>query len=336
MTRKILVIGSAVADVVITLPHLPSRSEDVHVRSQAMNLGGCGYNVYDTIRHFGAPAIPFLPVGTGAYGDFIRARFKERGIVTPLPQPAEDNGCCYCFVEDDGERTFLSYHGAEYKFRPEWFGLIDPTDIGLVYICGLEIEEDTGGHIIAFLEKNPQLKVMFAPGPRILKILPERMERIFALRPMIHLNETEVCEYYYACRGGKDRTESVSESAAKAPADGSLTSEEAKAAAYLQERCGSSVIVTLGSRGAAICGPEGITHVPGVPARQVDTIGAGDAHVGALLACLQAGLSLPEAAARANRVAAKVVETRGALLGSEEFVSLGVSLSAAAQGETES
>ena len=57
--KKVLVIGSAVVDVVIHLPHLPEKSEDVHVTSQKMSLGGCAYNASDTIRHFKVPYIPF-------------------------------------------------------------------------------------------------------------------------------------------------------------------------------------------------------------------------------------------------------------------------------------
>ena len=76
--KKVLVIGSAVVDVVIHLPHLPEKSEDVHVTSQKMSLGGCAYNASDTIRHFKVPYIPFFPVGTGAYGDFVRNALAER------------------------------------------------------------------------------------------------------------------------------------------------------------------------------------------------------------------------------------------------------------------
>ena len=39
--KKILVIGSVAADIVIRLDRLPARSEDVHVISQEMRLGGC-------------------------------------------------------------------------------------------------------------------------------------------------------------------------------------------------------------------------------------------------------------------------------------------------------
>jgi len=40
-------------------------------------------------------------------------------------------------VEDGGERTFLSDHGAEYRFRPEWFSLLSGADYSGVYLCGL-------------------------------------------------------------------------------------------------------------------------------------------------------------------------------------------------------
>ena len=154
--KKILVIGSTVVDVIINLEeYLPKTGQDVHIRSQQMSLGGCAYNVSDSIRHFQVPYVLFSPVGTGAYGDFVRNALTEKGISSPIPTPAIDNGCCYCFIEKTGERTFISYHGAEYLFEKEWFSLLDPNEFDSVYICGLEIEERTGNNIIEFLENNP-------------------------------------------------------------------------------------------------------------------------------------------------------------------------------------
>ena len=193
--KKVLVIGSAVVDVVIHLPHLPEKSEDVHVTSQKMSLGGCAYNASDTIRHFKVPYIPFFPVGTGAYGDFVRNALAERGIVSPVPKPETENGCCYCFVEDDGERTFACYHGAEYRFQKEWFDALDASEIDSVYICGLEIEEETGTNILSYLEEHPEFTVFFAPGPRITLLDPKLLERVFALHPILHLNQQEITSY---------------------------------------------------------------------------------------------------------------------------------------------
>lgn len=295
--KKILVIGSAVVDVVINLDHLPKKSEDVHVLSQQMSLGGCAYNTSDIIRHFKVPYIPFFPVGTGAYGDFVRNSLAQRGIKSPIPTPARDNGCCYCFVESDGERTFVSYHGAEYLFQRSWFDSLDASQIGSVYICGLEIEETTGPNIVSYLEEHPEFTLFFAPGPRLTRIKPALMERLFALRPILHLNDDEAFAYT------KEKT-------------------LAEAARALYEKSNNTVIITLGKQGCAYYDGANLEIIPGIPATQVDAIGAGDAHIGAVIACLQMGKSLPEAITAANRVSSLVVETKGALLSDAAFRSL--------------
>ena len=298
VSSKVLVIGSAVADVIITLPHLPRRSEDVHVKTQEMRLGGCAFNTFDMIRHFGVEAIPFFPVGTGAYGDFIRKCFEERNIHTPIPTPQADNGCCYCFIEEDGERTFLSYHGAEYRFESEWFSLLASEDIDAVYFCGLEIEEPTGKNIVSFLEgqlrAKPDMTLYFAPGPRLQRIQPELMERIFALHPILHLNDEEACAYTQLS-----------------------AIEDASSALY--KKTAAPVIITLGQHGCCYRDDGHFETIPAVKTNQLDTIGAGDSHIGAIIACRRKGMTFSDAIRTANRISAKVVSISGALLNDREF-----------------
>lgn len=296
--KKILIIGSTVVDVIINLEeYLPKTGQDVHVRSQQMSLGGCAYNVSDSVRHFGVPYVLFSPVGTGAYGDFVRSALAGKGISSPIPTPSLDNGCCYCFIEKTGERTFISYHGAEYLFEKEWFSLLNPDEFDFVYICGLEIEERTGIHIIEFLENNPQLTVFFAPGPRLTIIKPELIQRLFALSPVLHVNETEAME-------------------------ASHKSTVTEAAAELFSRTHNAVIITLGKDGCYYYDGHKGEQIPPCPAVQADTIGAGDSHIGSVMACLKQGDSFTEAIRKANRVAAEVVGTTGALLPDDVFQSI--------------
>lgn len=299
--KKVLVIGSTVVDVIIHLEHLPRTQEDVHVLDQKMSLGGCAYNTSDMIRHFKVPYTLFSPVGTGAYGDFVRTQLAARGAGSPIPTPDRDNGCCYCFVEENGERTFISYHGAEYLFEKEWFSLVDVNEIDSVYICGLEIEETTGVNIVSWLECNPQLQVYFAPGPRINCIAPTLLERIFALHPILHLNEEEALSYTR-----------INGCCSQAP-----TLEQA--AGYLYQQTKNAVIITLGSRGTFYITEDISEHISGVAASQIDTIGAGDSHIGAVIACRKLGMTYHDAIRTANLVAARVVETEGALLPDEIF-----------------
>ena len=298
--KKVLIIGSTVVDIIVNLvDSLPKTGEDVHIRSQHMSLGGCAYNVSDSVRHFQVPYILFSPVGQGVYGHFVREELKKRGISSPIPSPDAENGCCYCFVEKSGERSFVSYHGAEYLFEKSWFDLVDVSEIDSVYICGLEIEEKTCINIVEFLEKNPQLTVFFAPGPRLTVIDPALTERIYKLSPVLHLNETEALEV-------------------------SGEADISKAGAYLYRKTHNTVIITLGEKGCYYYNGKKEEIIAPIPAIQADTIGAGDSHIGSVIACLKKGDSIPVAISKANRVSSAVVATSSALLPDEDFQKLNI------------
>lgn len=292
--KRLLFIGSTVADVMIRTPRLPLTGEDVHIASQQVSLGGCAYNAYHTAHLTGLAACTlFSPVGSGIWGEWVRHALRQRRVSTAVPPVDAPNGCCYCLVEPDGERTFLCEHGAEYRFQPEWFDDLHEVYDG-VYVCGLEIEEPTGHVILDWLEKHPPRRLYFAPGPRILHIPPEKMARLMVLGAVFHLNEAEICHF-------------------------TRQDDASRAAAMVQELTGSDVIVTLGERGALIRQGSEDACVPGYPAKVVDTIGAGDAHIGAVMAGEASGLSLREAVRRANLISAAVVSQPGAELTPEAF-----------------
>ncbi|MBR5873464.1 MAG: carbohydrate kinase family protein [Oscillospiraceae bacterium] len=293
--KKIFVIGSTVVDMIINVDHLPTTKADIHISSQTASMGGCAYNVSDTIRNFGTPNVLFSPVGSGIYGDFVRNGLRKKGLISPIPPVDMDNGCCYCFVEESGERTFVSYHGAEYLIQSQWLEEIDVEDVHSVYICGLEIEETTGENIVKWLEKHPQLPVFFAPGPRIMRIEPALLNRLYKLNPIMHLNDDEIKEYF--------------------------ATEDVESAMYkMYDLTQNTVIVTLGSKGAAWYDGVAVQNVPAVKVETVvDTIGAGDSHVGAVMAGLYNGKTMTQAITDANKVAAAVVGVKGALLTQEEF-----------------
>ncbi len=298
--KKTLVIGSAVCDIVIRLDHLPERKEDINFYHQEMSPGGCAFNVCDCLRHFQVPSVPFLPVGGGIYGRFVRECLEERGIESFCPVPEEESGCCYCLVEPDGERTFLCYHGAEYLFQEEWFSMLEESGeaerIDSVYVCGLEIEERTGETVLSFLERHRDWRIFFAPSARICQIRKEWMDRMLDLGPVLHLNEDEAMRY-----------------------TGAKTVKEA--GNRLSCRTKNTVLVTCGARGCAIFEPEeDAKWVEPFPARDGgDTIGAGDSHIGSVIALLKKGCGMEEAVRGANRIASAVVGVKGALLSDKQF-----------------
>ena len=294
--KPALIIGSTCVDIILTLDRLPKTGDDFHPSSQTMSVGGCAYNVAHMLRLLRAEHTFVTPVGGGVFGDFTKKHFEQQEIPVSIYLPEQESGCCYCLVEKSGERTFLAYHGVEYVFNEEWMKEYPAKNYGWTYICGLEIEEPTGWELISYLEKHPGLQICYAPGSRAVYIEKEKTERIYGLHPMLHLNEREAEE---------------------------LTGESdyRRAARKLQEKTQNTVIITLGAKGAYCLEKAGIDYlIPAVLAEHVvDTIGAGDAHIGTILACLTKDWSLREAIAYANRVSAAVIGVKGATLSMDKL-----------------
>lgn len=289
--KPALVIGSTCVDVIINIDHIPHTGEDIHPYSQTMALGGCAFNVAYMMKLLNAPHTLISPVGSGTYGDYTANRLKALGIPVSIHVPEQENGCCYCLVEASGERTFMSIHGVEYTFQKSWMEPYSSENYRFAYVCGLEIEEKTGINLIEYLEEQKNLEVFYAPGPRGVQIPKEKTARMMALHPILHINQQEAL-------------------------DMSGQTDYKMAARRLQAATNNIVIITLGKQGAYCLDKDGTGFLtPAVPVEKVvDTIGAGDAHAGAILACLTRGLSLREAVACANRVAAAVVENKGSSL----------------------
>jgi len=298
-----LVIGSTVVDVLLGIPHLPHQGQDVNVSYSAYRLGGCAYNVYKTLCQHNSLATLCSPVGKGPYGRMVREKLIQEGI-TPFVELEENNGCCYCLIEKNGERTFLSYHGAEYFFFRSWMKNIDYSRVDSIFICGLEVEEPTGMEIVDFVCEHPEPELFFAPGPRITHIARDRMEQIFSRHPVLHLNRTEARSYAEILAKSKSHITTASES---------LSTEEA--AEILAEHTGNAVVITLGNQGCYFRNggnkPGQVSgYVSAFPAVVRNTVGAGDAHCGALIAALKLGGSLEAACTIANKAGAEACAKR--------------------------
>ncbi len=306
--KKALFIGASCIDVILYLDRLPKTEEDIHPEKQIMRLGGCAGNAARAAKLVSADVELASPVGTGVFGELADKLLQEEGIEVRIRVP-EENGCCYCFVEKGGERTFLSVHGAEYSFKREWMSAFDDMEIAYVYVSGLEIEEPTGEALISYLEelseRFPQCILFYCPGARGVP-LKKKNERLFGLHPVLHLNRSEALAL-----------------------SGEKTVE--KAAQTLRDKTGNAVIVTMGAEGV-YCLEGAISigsvdtsatqesdanrtgfYVQALKTQVVNTIGAGDTHAGVLIASLLEGASLRAALENANFAAAAAVASEEAV-----------------------
>ena len=278
---KLLAVGSAAADITLYVDCFPQVGGDETIKEITRSAGGCAFNCADAVRLCGGNVSLAAPVGTGEYGDFMRSEIAKRGLTGTFDVHRE-NGCCFCAVDLCGERTFLVKQGAEYDITSEMLASVDMTDITDIYFCGLETERDCGYDIIEFLEKNSDKRLYFAPGPRLANISEDKLDRINALHPVYHLNDTEALDYA-AVRDIK------------------------KAAEIIFYRTGGTVIITLGKYGAYLWDESYHGLIEGYPAETTNTTGAGDTHIGAYIAKLMSGAQPCDAVSFANRIAAAAI-----------------------------
>ena len=287
MERELLMIGSTCVDCVIPVGRLPKTGDDIQPAYQRFAIGGTGWNACRAAILTGATPTFLSPVGVCMYAEQIKTAFAEYGVEI-MAHSERENGCCYCLVEEDGERTFMCIRGGEYEFRKEWLDAL-PGDYALAYTCGMEIQDTPAGeNIMDWLEAHPETEVFYAPGPRGILMSEERQMRMLRMKPIVHLNEHEIL----ALTGKETREE------------GALA---------LHAITGNIVIVTLGGKGCLCVDKDGkLLYAEGRKVKVVDTIGAGDSHAGTMLGCLYKGMDLMEAMKLANAVASEVVSCEGA------------------------
>ncbi len=302
--KAVLAVGAIMVDLVCRVPRLPKPGEGIVVEESHATVGGCAFNAANAMRQLGAPCELFAPVGSGIFAGFVERELCERGLSAPHFDE-RDSGGCICFVEPSGERTMVTLPGIERHFARAWFDRLDADVAAGRFACGFasgyEIEGAGGDAIIGFFEAHSSIEFYYAPGPRICGVGDAKTARINALHPVWHLNDQEALAF-----------------------TGCSTLEAA--GNTLAEACGNAVVITAGAEGAHLF--EGGRHVtvPAQPVRVADTIGAGDAHLGALAAARAAGRSWEDALALANRVAGAVCEIPGATLSDKAFAQLGAAL----------
>ncbi|WP_313637712.1 PfkB family carbohydrate kinase [Paenibacillus sp. FSL K6-0276] len=289
-SRKILVIGAAVVDVIIQLDKLPKTAEDVMAEHKETVVGGCAYNVSNILNQLHVNYNLFAPVGKGSYGDIVKAQLQKDGVPVLLEDASGDNGWNLSIVERDGERTFITIPGIEIRWDASWFETLDLESYDYIYVSGYELEGTSGPVILDALSRRKSTgKIVFDPGPRGEFLETSILERIFSMGTIVHANESEIKAI-------------MRENDAK------------EAAANLVRRTGEAVIVTLGGEGTLYCSPDEKGFAETKPVKVVDTIGAGDAHTGAFIAGLARGYSLQQACELGNVIAGIVVQQQGGKL----------------------
>jgi ribokinase len=270
----VVVVGSANLDLVATLDHLPKPGETIVALGYAEHAGGKGVNQAVACARMGARTAFVGCVGNDDAGMFLRGVLENEGIDTTMLSVVDmPTGRAFINVDGRGENVIVVVSGANTQVGVAQKPLVLPTSH--VLLMQLEIPLETVAAALNAARKNGSVTVL---NPAPYKSLTGE---ILSLVDVIVPNETESA----ACGG----TQVLLDSGVK------------------------TVVTTLGEKGAQIA--TGSTSSDVVPYKVVaiDTVGAGDAFIGALSAELARGLTIADAAAVGAVAGALATTVHGAV-----------------------
>lgn len=264
--KKILCIGEALIDMICT----DKGSSLTDAQHFLKKPGGAPANVAAAIAALGGRAQMAAKVGLDPFGDHLIEVMKDFGIDTStvFQDPAHFTTLAFVSLMENGERDFYFNRGADGMLNEEEIKSIDLQEVGIIHF----------GSATGFLpgplqqtyqstltqSKNKDLFVSFDPNYRELLFGKNKAEFIrrswefIAQADFIKLSDEEACMI---------TAQDSAEDALK----------------MIAERTSAVITITVGKDGTLLGLNRESMLVPSITVTPVDTTGAGDAFVGALL-----------------------------------------------------
>jgi ribokinase len=323
---RVTVLGSLNTDISLPVPHLPRPGETVLAAGAAtFGAGGKGANQAVAAARLGARVQLAGCCGDDEFGARLRAGLTAEGIgVAGLRAvPGVASGLALITVDPAGENSIAVAAGAN--------GLAGDAEVAAAFAQPCDVlvlsAEIPAGVLGAALRRAR------AEGVRTvlnLAPVPEGADALLAEGPdwlVVNAQEAAALTGRPApgapgpapAGGAADAPRAQAEAAGAGVAGAQavagvqgVAAAQAVAAGLAGGHRGGHVVVTLGAAGAVLAGPSGTAAVPGFRVSAVDTVGAGDAFVGALAVALAGGLAPAKAVTAACAAGAAAATRRGA------------------------
>ena len=275
---KILGIGNAVLDIILTVPHHPKEDEEIRASKKAISTGGNVNNTLYVLNQLGHETSICTTTATDNESKQLVTGLKERGILTEHIQKFIQGYTPSSFItlnSENGHRTIVHYRDLpEISF--DHFAKIEIEQYDWLHFEGRNLDNLPGMLNIAktFLSEQPiSLEV---EKPR------ENIEALFSQANLL------IFSHHYASEKGFT--------------DGKALLEHIKT-----NTPNSNLVCTWGNRGVWYATPGGkVEHIEAeLVTPVVDTLGAGDTFNAALIHHLILKIPLAEAVIEANHFAAQ-------------------------------
>ncbi len=280
----IYVLGSINMDMVAQVPYMPKNGETLTANKFYINPGGKGANQAVAIAKLGGKVKMIGKLGRDANGAALKANLVNMGVDAEYVTECDVNSGIAMIIVEDGDNRIILDKGANHAIvKADVDEGLKDAEAGDTLIMQLEIPMEIVEYAAAEAKKKG-MTVFLNPAPAV-ELSDELLKNVDIIGP--NESETEILT-------------------GVAP-NGDV--ELALAVKKLYQKGVKRVIVTLGSRGAAIAEGQTITYIAPRKVKVVDTTSAGDTFCGAVALKLESGATLEEAAKFAS-VASSIAITR--------------------------
>lgn len=280
--KPVVIIGSINLDTVLRVERIPLAGETVLARSMERYAGGKGANQAVAVSRMGARVQFIGRVGADEAGDFMLGSLRESGVDTDAVETSADapTGVAIITVSDDGENCIVVNPGANALVDEDQLVRCEGLVSGASYcVFQLEIPIQT---VFAGIRRCRALGVQTVLNPSPSAPIPDD---VLSYVSLLIVNQSE-----YAFLAG----------------------DEADPVAFVREKGIQDMIITMSASGLQYVNADGANFYPAVQAEAVDTTGAGDCFLGALVTMLAEGRTMDKSIIIAMKAAAIAVTRSGA------------------------
>ncbi|MBY0595015.1 carbohydrate kinase family protein [Bacillus bingmayongensis] len=261
--KQVFCIGELLIDFICCDAHVPL-SDGIRFEKKA---GGAPANVAAAITKLGGKASFMGQVGNDPFGKFLEKTLQENGVDTSMLVKEKQTTFAFVSIDQHGERDFTFMRGADGEYQFHQIDLSKMHNYDIVHF----------GSATALLSGH--LKETYF---KLLQYAKEQNHFISFdpnYRDALITDKEQFCEDCLSFIAQAHFVKVSEEEAVMLSKETNMN----KAAQCLLATGAKVVAITLGKQGTLLATSEGGTIIPSITVKQVDSTGAGDAFVGAML-----------------------------------------------------
>ncbi|XDS45588.1 ribokinase [Bifidobacterium aquikefiricola] len=292
---RVSIVGSMNADHVVEVETMPKPGETIIGGPMSIHAGGKSANQAASCARLQLRADLIGAVGSDANADFLLHELNDAGVGTDNIEHVDlPSGSTIIVVDPHGENFIVVSSGANGKVNADFVrrhsDVIERSDIlGLCLEAPLQavVESSRIAHAA-----HTTVALNISPMPEGLN--PALKHCLADVADIAIMNEHETAQWLGLAH------------------EPNLQSDWDALHDQLRATGLDRVVVTLGAAGSVVLDGVQTSHIPAFTVKPVDTTGAGDSFMGAMLASLASGNSLDSACEVASAVSAFSTLGKGA------------------------